>query len=324
MAEAAPPAPDPVATTPERVKPEDITAVRLRHPIRWVAAIVVLYIVVALAYSLVTNANYDWGVVWQYLFSAPVMKGLGLTLVLTVVSMLIGIVLGVILAIMRRSENPMLSGTAWVYIWLFRGTPVYVQLLFWGAIGSLYPFITLAVPFGGPDLIHVDANTLITPFLAAVLGLALNEAAYMAEVVRGGLLSVDEGQTEAASALGMTSAQTLRRIVLPQAMRVIIPPTGNETISMLKTTSLVSVLAFSDLLYATHNIAVQNYKTISLLIVASIWYLLFTSIMQTGQFYIERYYGRGTARVQQETLLQNIRRRMFTTSREESGTGPKA
>jgi polar amino acid transport system permease protein len=299
-----------------QVRPEDITAVPVRHPGRWVAAIAVIYVVIALLDSAVTNKNVEWSVVGEFLFSKTIMTGLAMTLILTVVSMAIGIVLGVLLAVMRRSENTLLSGVAWVYIWIFRGTPVYVQLLFWGSIGALYPVITLGVPFGGPELVHWKANDLITPFLAAMLGLALNEAAYMAEVVRGGLLSVDEGQDEAACALGMSRAQTLRRIILPQAMRVIIPPTGNETISMLKTTSLVSILAFSELLYRAQLVYAANYKVIPLLIVASFWYLLVTSILQTGQFYVERYYGRGSVRVQQQTLLEKLWANMFTIRRE--------
>ena len=170
-----------------------------------------------------------------------------------------------------------------------------VQLLFWYNIAALYPKIGLGIPFG-PSFIHTDANTLITPFAAAILGLGLNEGAYMAEIVRAGIISVDQGQTDAAQSLGMTRLQTMRRIVLPQAMRVIIPPTGNETISMLKTTSLGSVIAVTELLYATQIIYSVNFKTIPLLIVASIWYIVCTSVLYVGQYYLERYYGRGDAR----------------------------
>jgi len=179
----------------------------------------------------------------------------------------------------------------------------------------------MGVPFGGPALIHEGANSLVTPFSAAILGLALNEAAYMSEIVRGGLLSVDEGQTEAAQALGMSRRQTLGRIVLPQAMRVIIPPTGNEIISMLKTTSLVSVLAYADLLYAGQLIYAQNYQQIPLLIVVSIWYLAFTSILQTGQFYVERYYGRGASRSQAQTWAQKVRMMAFANRGGSAGGG---
>src|SRR6202043_3447541 len=209
--------------------------------------------------------------------------------------MAIGIVLGVVLAVMRLSPNPLVSGSSWLYIWFFRGTPILVQLLFWYNIGALYPKLALGIPFG-PAFIPADANTLITPFRAAILGLGLNEGAYMAEIVRAGMISVDEGQTDAAQSLGMTRLQTMRRVVLPPAMRVIIPPTGNETISMLKTTSLASVIVVTELLYASQLIYSVNFKTIQLLIVASFWYIVCTSVLYVGQFYLERYYGRGASR----------------------------
>lgn len=292
--------PAPVSGSPAgeagAVRPDEITAVPVRHPLRWLAAAGVIYVIVALGYSFATNPRFEWDVVWKYLFSEQLIRGALTTLLLTALAMVIGVLLGIVIAVMRRSENPLLSGSAWVYIWIFRGTPVLVQIIFFNSIAALYRDITLAVPFGGPELTDLDANDLITPFVAGLLALALNEAAYMAEIVRGGLLSVDEGQTEAAEALGMTRSQTLRRIVLPQAMRVIIPPTGNETISMLKLTSLVSVIGSTELLYAGQKIYSTNYKVIQLLIAVSLWYLLITSIMQIGQYYIERRYARGTRR----------------------------
>ena len=239
--------------------------------------------------------GFEWGVVGDYLFDSRVLHGLVLTLELTVLAMVIGIALGVILALMRLSPNPLLSTASWVYIWFFRGTPLLVQILFLNFIGALYPTIDLGIPFG-PSFVHLDANTLITPFLAGLLALGLNEGAYMSEIVRAGIISVDEGQSDAAKALGMTRLQTMRRVVLPQAMRVIIPPTGNETISMLKNSSLVSVIAVAELLYAVQLIYAVNYKTIPLLIVASIWYLAATTVLSIGQYYLERHYGRGTAR----------------------------
>jgi polar amino acid transport system permease protein len=239
---------------------------------------------------------------------------LRITLELTAVAMGVGIFLGVVLAVMRLSPNPLISGASWAYIWFFRGTPVLVQLLFWNFISALYPTIALGVPFGGPHF-NFDANTLITPFVAATLGLGLNEGAYMAEIVRAGILSVGEGQTEAAQSLGMTRMQTMRRIVLPQAMRVIIPPTGNETISMLKTTSLVSVIAYTELLYTVQLIYAVNYQEIPLLIVASLWYLIVTSVLSVGQYYIERYYGRGSSRQQPLTLFQRLRKNLFSSGR---------
>jgi polar amino acid transport system permease protein len=229
-----------------------------------------------------------------------------LTLELTVIAMVIGIALGVVLAVMRLSSNPMVSGVSWLYVWFVRGTPVLVQLLFWSFISALYPHVSLGVPFGGPEILGGSANTVITPIVAAILGLGLNEGAYMAEIVRAGILSVDEGQEEAAQALGMTRLQTLRRIVLPQAMRVIIPPTGNETISMLKTTSLVSVIAVTDLLYAVQLIYSQSFQQIPLLIVACIWYLVFTTLLSIGQYFIERHYGRGSRRARRQGLLERL------------------
>jgi polar amino acid transport system permease protein len=211
---------------------------------------------------------------------------------------------------MRLSPNPLLSNVAYGYIWFFRGTPVLVQLIFWFNLAVLVPNISLGIPFG-PTFVSWDTNSVITPFVAALLGLGLNEAAYMAEISRAGIQSVDEGQVEASSALGMSRAQTMRRIVLPQAMRVIIPPTGNEVISMLKTTSLVSVVAMPELFYNTQQIYARTYQTIPLLIVASIWYLILTSVLTTGQFYIERHYGRGSSNEKPPTFWQRLRRNVF-------------
>jgi polar amino acid transport system permease protein len=286
--------------------PGEIQAVPVRHPGRWIAAAVIAVLVAALARSVVTNPRFEWDVVGDFLFSSRILDGLVLTLELTVLAMAIGVVLGVLLALMRMSQSLLVSSASWTYIWLLRGTPVLVQILLWYNVAALYPTIGLGVPFG-PSLVHLDANTLITPFVAATLALGLNEGAYMSEIVRAGIISVDEGQTDAAQALGMTRLQTMRRIVLPQAMRVIIPPTGNETISMLKTTSLVAFVALADLLYSAQLIYSTNYKTIQLLIVASIWYLAVTSVLSIGQYYIERYYGRGSAREAAPTLLQRLR-----------------
>ncbi len=304
--------------TEQRGRPEEIRAVPVRRPGRWVAAAVVLVLAAALIRSAVTDSHFEWSVVGHYMFDERVLEGLRVTLELTVIAMAIGIVLGVLMAIMRLSPNPLISGGSWLYIWFFRGTPVLVQLLFWYNIAALYPKIGLGIPFG-PSFVHPDANTLIKPFTAAILGLGLNEGAYMAEIVRAGIISVEEGQSDAAHALGMTRLQTMRRIVLPQAMRVIIPPTGNETISMLKTTSLVSVIAVGDLLYGAQIIYSVNFKTIPLLIVASIWYLLCTSILYVGQYYLERYYGRGAFREEQLTPLQKIRLGLFPRHEEAGG-----
>jgi polar amino acid transport system permease protein len=225
--------------------------------------------------------------------------------------MVIGIALGIVLAVMRLSPNPLVSVASWVYVWFFRATPVLVQILFWSNISALYPRLSLGIPFG-PQFTDFSANDVITPFAAGVLALGLNEAAYMAEIVRAGILSVEEGQVEAAQSLGMTRLQTMRRIVLPQAMRVIIPPTGNETISMLKTTSLGSVIAVTELLYSVQLIYAVNFQTIPLLIVASIWYLIFTTVLSIGQYYVERRFSHRGSRDLPETPFQRIRRNLFS------------
>jgi polar amino acid transport system permease protein len=257
--------------------------------------------------SIVTNPKFEWHVVRQYFTNDTILRGLLVTLELTVIAMAMGIIIGVVLAVMRRSPVPIVSGTAWVYIWFFRGTPVLVQLLFWEFISALYPKISLGLPFVGVTFFHGNANAIITPLTAAALGLGLNEGAYMAEIVRAGILSVDEGQTEAAQSLGMTRLQTMRLIVLPQAMRVIIPPTGNETISMLKTSSLASVIAVRELLFNAQIIYARTFQTIPLLLVASIWYLIVTSILTVGQYYLERHFGRGATRNLPPTPLQRLR-----------------
>ena len=305
--------------------PDEIEAVPVRHIGRWIAAALVLLVAAALIRSAVTNDRFEWNVVGDYLFDTRILNGLVKTLELTVLGMGIGIVLGVILALMRLSGNPLLSSASWVYIWFFRGTPLLVQILIFFNIAALYPTIDLGIPFG-PSFIHLNGTTLITPFFAGMLALGLNEGAYMSEIVRAGIISVDEGQFDAAKAVGMTQGQTMRRVVLPQAMRVIIPPTGNETISMLKNSSLVYVIAVSELLYSATLIYSVNYKTIPLLIVVSIWYLAATTVLSIGQYYLERHYGRGGPGAQAETLLDRLFRgiaaRHDETATEDAGAPP--
>jgi polar amino acid transport system permease protein len=287
----------------QAARPDDIRAVPVRRPGRWITAAIVLIIAASMVRSVIVNPNFDWGVVGQYLFDHRIVSGVLKTIELTVLSMVIGIVLGLVMAVMRLSPNPVVSGFSWLYIWFFRGTPLLVQLLFWEFGAALFKHISLGVPFGGPAIISPSYNSLVTGFVAALLGFGLNEGAYMAEIVRAGIISVDEGQTEAAQSLGMSRLQTMRLIVLPQAMRVIIPPTGNETISMLKNTSLATVLgSVTELLFATQTIYAANYQTIPLLIVASIWYLAMTSVLYVGQYFIERRYGRGFSRAEQMTM----------------------
>jgi polar amino acid transport system permease protein len=309
------PAASPAGPAPAGGDEDRIEAVPVRRPGRWVAAVVLVVLAANVVYSLASNPRLDWGTTYDYLFDTRILDGLRITIELTVLAMVAGVLLGIVLAVMRLSDNPLISGISGFYIWFFRGTPVLVQLLIWYYIATIYPTISIGIPFGGPDFASTDANSLITKFFAAFLGLALNEAAYMAEIVRGGIQSVDEGQSEAGQALGMTKGQTLRRIVLPQAMRVIVPPTGNEAINMLKTTSLVSVITLADLTYAAQLIYSENLAQVPLLTVICIWYLLLTTIMSIGQYYIERYYARGALRELPPTPLQRLRRRL--------GSGPK-
>lgn len=304
-----------------------IKAIPARHPGRWVATIVVLYLVVALIHAAATNPRLDWGVVTRNLFDGFVLRGVLNTLWLTFLSMVVGVVLGTILAVMRLSPVPIVSGTAWVYIWFFRGTPVFVQLLFWGSIAALTgPHVAIQIPLAGIVLFRTTINNLVPPLVAAVLGLGLNEGAYMAEIVRAGILSVGEGQSEAAASLGMTRLKTMRLIVLPQAMRVIIPPTGNETIGMLKTTSLVgATIAYPELTYVVTQVYAVNFLIIPWLLIASIWYLVMTSVLTFGQYYIERYYARGAARTLPPTPLQRFRAlfgRALTTIHAREATQP--
>jgi polar amino acid transport system permease protein len=282
-----------------------------------VAAALILLFAASLIHSVATNKQLEWHVVGEFLFDHRIIDGVVMTIELTVTAMTMGVLLGVLLAVMRLSPNPLVSGTSWLYIWFFRATPVLVQLLFWYNIAAIYPSISLGIPFVGVEFVHGSANTVVTTFVAALLGLGLNEGAYMAEIVRAGIISVGEGQTDAALSLGMSRLQIMRRIVLPQAMRVIIPPTGNETISMLKTSSLASVITLTELLLASENIYAVNFKPIQLLIVASIWYAVMTSLLYLGQYYLERYYARGATRELALTPLQRIRMGLFSFRRRE-------
>jgi polar amino acid transport system permease protein len=284
-----------LSSSTEERRPEPIKAVPVRHYGRWIGGAVILVLAALAIRSVIVNPNFRWDLVGPYLFDTRIVEGLVTTLWLTAASMAIGIVGGVVLAVMRLSPNPVLSGAASVYVWLFRGTPLITQLLFWANLGALYPSLGLGIPFG-PEFVTWQTTTSITLPIAALLGLGLNEAAYMAEIVRAGISSIDEGQTEAAGALGMTRGKTLRRIVLPQAMQVIIPPTGNQLISMLKTTSLVTVIGYTELTVVVQQIYSQNYRVIPLLIVAAIWYLVCTSVLTVFQGFIERKFSPSTVR----------------------------
>jgi polar amino acid transport system permease protein len=259
---------------------------------RWLLWVVALLIAARFGWVVATNPNFEWTVVLRWFTAGAILRGLLVTLGLTAVAMAIGIMLGLLLAVARLSGSRLPRTIAGLYIWFFRGTPLLVQLLFWYNLSTLFPMVAIGIPFG-PQLAAWKTNDLITPITAAIAGLGLNEAAYMAEIIRGGLLSVPRGQSETAQAFGMTRARALRRIILPQAMRAIVPPTGNQLISMIKATSLVSVIAMADLLYSVQTVYNRTYEVIPLLMVAVIWYLLITSILNLVQSAIERHYGRG-------------------------------
>jgi polar amino acid transport system permease protein len=288
-----------------------IRAVPVRHWGRFVSAGIIVLLVVWLGQAALASHFVDFTIVRRYLFSHLILEGLRNTILISVLAQGAGIALGVTFAVMRLSKNPVLSVTASFYIWFFRGTPVLVQLLFWfNGVPGVFKTLTIAVPFTHITLYSTPMVSFMTAFMAAFLGLALNEGAYMAEIVRAGILSVEEGQADAAQALGMTPGLTMRRIVLPQAMRVIIPPTGNEFISMLKTSSLASVVLYGELLRRAGDIYSRNLAVIELLVVASIYYLALTSVASVGQYYLERRFSRGRARALPETPLQRIRRNL--------------
>ncbi|UYV36793.1 amino acid ABC transporter permease [Rhodobacteraceae bacterium D3-12] len=263
------------------------------HPWRWVGVAVLAVIVAQVLHSAAVNPNFRWDIFAQYLFSPTVLAGVFWTLILTVVSMVVAIICAIFLVLMRDSDNPVLQAVAWGWIWFFRGTPLYTQLLFWGLFAVLFPRLSLSIPFG-PEIFGVPSTWIVTAGVAAILGLGLNESAYLAEIFRAGFNGIDRGQTEAAQAIGMSRARIWWRILLPQAMRTIIPPTGNETIGMLKGTSLVLAVPFTlDLMFATNAIANRLYLPVPLLMVAAFWYLLVTSVLMIGQYYLERHFGKG-------------------------------
>ena len=270
-----------------------IDAKPVPRPGRWISAVIVAIFALLIAKGFITNDNYQWDVVGKWLFSKTIVSGVVYTLILTVIAMIIGTILAITFAIMRQSINPVLRWVATAYIWFFRGTPIYTQLIFWSLLPTLYPQIELGIPFA-PPFVSFDTATYFTPFWMAFVGLGLNEGAYLAEIIRAGLLSVDKGQWEAATALGMPRSMIFRRIILPQAMRVIVPPIGNETISMLKTTSLVSAIPFTlELTFVASTKGQSLFQPVPLLIAAALWYLFITSILMWIQARIERYFGKG-------------------------------
>jgi polar amino acid transport system permease protein len=277
--------------------PGELKIARRHHPLRWLVALVLSWVTIGIVRAFATTPNIDWTTVRSYLFNSEVIAGLERTLLLTAAAMALAVVLGVLLAVMRLSDNPVARSFAIGYVWLMRSVPVLVQLIFWYNLALVFQRVTMGVPGTGIDLVNASTNSVITPFMAAVFGLGLAEAAYYSEIVRGGLLGVGSGQRQAASAIGMTGFQSFRLIILPQAMRIIIPPTGNEFIGMLKYTALASVISYDELLGTSQQIYGQNGKTIELLLVISLWYVVCTTVFSIIQFFIERHFRRGYARV---------------------------
>jgi polar amino acid transport system permease protein len=271
----------------------DVVAKPLRHPWRWVSGVLVVGVLALFVYSLWASPSVDHDIILKYLFNEQILNGAVLTVVITIVAMLIATILAVVLAVMKLSPNPLLKAVASAFIGFFRGTPLLLQIVFWGYLGIIYPTLTFGIPFTDIVFVHGQTSALIPSLAAGIIALALNEAAYSAEIVRAGILSVDGGQMEAAASLGMRGGYTLRRIILPQAMRVIIPPMGNEFISMLKNTALLEVVAVLELYTQSTMISAQNLAQVELLVVAGFWYLVMTTILSIPQRQLEKKYGRG-------------------------------
>jgi len=292
-------------TTTRPAPPEEIQAVPVRHPGRWIAAAVIALLIAMFVHMLITNPVFQWGFMFDNLFSPPVLRGARTTLIMTILAMLLGILLGIVVAVMRLSPNPVVSGAAWAYVWFFRAIPRIVLLFFSANLGALYGTYDIGIPFdhqlmsllglsGDLRFLGLDGNQIFSGFTAGLIGLVLSEAAYMAEIVRAGIQAVDPGQTEAASALGMSRGKTLRRIVLPQAMRVIVPPTGNETIAMLKDTSLlIAVPVTSELNFQLRAIGSRTFQIIPMAVASILWYLALSSLLMVGQYFIEKRFSRG-------------------------------
>ena len=299
------------------VEGASLDVVRLKHPWRAAASGLVLVGIVLFVRGAATNEALQWDVVSEYLFNPAIMDGLRITLILTAVCMVVAAVLGTLVAVMRLSPSALLSWPAAIFVWFFRGVPVLVQLIFWFNLALLVRTVDVGLPWVGTWFV-VQTNDFMTPFVAAVLGLGLHEAGYMAETVRAGISSVERGQTEAAGALGMDRRLTLRRIVLPQAMRLIVPPTGNATIGLLKTTSLVSVIAVGDLLNAAQNIYTRTFQTIPLLLVVTFWYLVVVTILSIGQQYVERYFDKDSQSQGTGSSLRGLFKSGFSFRRTET------
>ncbi|MDY0928003.1 amino acid ABC transporter permease [Pantoea trifolii] len=283
----------------------DLKIVGKRYYGRWLSALVVLLCVVAMANSMINNPRFEWSVIAENFTGESILQGVLMTLQLTAISVVLGFAFGTVLALMRLSSNPVLVGVSWFYTWFFRGVPMLVQLFLWYNIAALYPTIALSIP-GLGELWSMQSNALVSPFSAAVIALVMHQSAYAAEIVRAGIQSVGNGQLEAARALGYRPSQIFRHTVLPQAMRAIMPPAGNEIIGQLKTTAVVSVISLQDVLFSAQIIYQRTYEVIPLLLVATLWYLLMTSVLSVGQFYVERYFGRGVTRREKRSLLKSL------------------
>ncbi|GAT79998.1 amino acid ABC transporter permease [Streptomyces sp. F-3] len=294
----APPAPD---------DPASLKVVPVRHHARWAAAVAVLVLVAQFVHGLATNPVWEWDVFRAYVLSETIVQAVWVTLQLTAYVTVLSFLLGTVLAFMRLSRSPVLQTVAWTYVWIFRSIPMIVQLVFWFNLSALYEKLGLGIPFG-PVFWSIDSNSLIGTIGAAVIGLTLHQAAYTAEIVRGGVIAVDHGQLEAAAALGIPRLRQIRRIVLPQAMRAILPTAGNEIIGLLKGTSVVYVMSIGELFYQVQVIYGRNGRVIPLLLVATAWYVALTSLLSIAQYYVERRYARGADRTPPPTPLQRARR----------------
>ncbi|MFF4602831.1 amino acid ABC transporter permease [Streptomyces sp. NPDC001339] len=287
--------------------PASLKVVPARHYARWAAAVAVIVLVAQFVHGLATNPVWEWGVFRDYMLSETIVQAVWVTLQLTAYATVLGFLLGTVLAFMRLSRSPVLQTVAWTYVWVFRSIPMIVQLVFWFNLSALYEELGVGIPFG-PVFWSVDSNSLIGTIGAAVIGLTLHQAAYAAEIVRGGVIAVDHGQLEAAAALGIPRLRQIRRIVLPQAMRAILPTAGNEIIGLLKGTSVVYVMSIGELFYQVQVIYGRNGRVIPLLLVATVWYVVLTSLLSVAQYYVERRFARGANRTPPPTPIQRFSR----------------
>jgi len=319
-----------VTSTTDRARPEPIRAKPAPRPSRWVGVVVLAVLVAMFVHMLVTNDAFEWAFMVDNMFRPAIINGVKGTILLTICAMILGVALGILVAVMRLSSSWVLSSVAFVYTWFFRAVPRLVLCVLFGSLGILWHTIGIGVPFdtyigqlfGVEDLqlriANLDANALLSGFVAGLLALGLSEAAYMAEIVRAGVQSIERGQSEAAEALGMTRRQTMRRIVLPQAMRVIVPPTGNETIAMLKDTSLVAYTPVTaELFFQLMEVGHRTFKVFPMLIAACIWYLMLTSVLMVIQYFVERHFTKGYG------PSERARQRMRSITAEATGNPPR-